>query len=58
MNVAAWLDRAARADAARVAIVHGTTPWATYGELARRVARLAAGFRERAASPATAWCSS
>jgi acyl-CoA synthetase (AMP-forming)/AMP-acid ligase II len=48
MNVAAWLDRAARADAARVAIVHGTTPWATYGELARRVARLAAGFRERA----------
>ena len=48
MNVAAWLDRAARADPARAAIVRGTVPWATYGELARRVSRLAAGLRERA----------
>ncbi|HET9470977.1 MAG TPA: AMP-binding protein, partial [Usitatibacter sp.] len=48
MNVAAWLDRAARADPARVAIVHGTAPWATYGDLARRVSRLAAGLRGRA----------
>ena len=48
MNVAAWLERAARADPGRIAILHGTAPWATYGELARRVARLAAGLRARA----------
>ena len=45
MNVVAWLDRAARADPARVAILRGAARWATYGELAARVARLAAGLR-------------
>jgi long-chain acyl-CoA synthetase len=49
MNVVAWLDRAARADPARVAILRGAARWATYGELAARVARLAAGLRERLA---------
>jgi long-chain acyl-CoA synthetase len=49
MNVAAWLDRAARADPTRAAVYLGTRPWATYGELALRAARLAAGLRERLA---------
>ena len=48
MNLAAWLDRAARADSRRVAIFHGERPWARYGELAERVARLASGLRTRA----------
>ncbi len=47
MNVAAWLERAARSDPERVAILRGTQPWARYGELARRAARLAAGLRGR-----------
>ena len=47
MNVAAWLDRAARCAPQRPAILHGTAPWASYGELALRVARLAAGLRSR-----------
>jgi len=49
MNPAAWLARAARADPDRAAIFRGERAWATYGELAARVARLAAGLRARAA---------
>jgi long-chain acyl-CoA synthetase len=49
MNVAAWLDRIARAEPGRVAILHGASPWARYGELGRRVARIAAGLRTRLA---------
>jgi len=48
MNLAAWLDRAARADSRRVAIFHGERAWARYGELAERAARLAGGLRGRA----------
>jgi long-chain acyl-CoA synthetase len=48
MNVAAWLERAARSAPDRVAILCGAHPWARYGELASRVARLAAGLRSRA----------
>jgi len=48
MNLASWLDRAARADPGRAAIFHGARRWATYGELAARVARLARGLREHA----------
>jgi long-chain acyl-CoA synthetase len=47
MNVAAWLERAARSDPDRVAILRGTQPWARYGGLAGRAARLAAGLRGR-----------
>jgi long-chain acyl-CoA synthetase len=47
MNVAAWLERASRVYRDRVAIYSGAHPWATYGELALRVARLAAGLRAR-----------
>jgi long-chain acyl-CoA synthetase len=47
MNVAAWLDRIARAEPARIAVLRGASPWATYGELARRAACLAAGLRDR-----------
>src|SRR4051812_28734413 len=49
MNPAAWLTRAARADPERAAIFYGERVWARYGELATRVARLAAGLRARAA---------
>ena len=45
MNPVTWLDRAARADPRRPAIYAGERPWATYGELAERAARLAAGLR-------------
>jgi long-chain acyl-CoA synthetase len=45
MNLVTWLDRAARAAPAAPALFHGTRPWASYGELALRVARLAAGLR-------------
>jgi len=48
MNVAAWLERAARSDPGRAAVLRGASVWARYGELAARVARLAAGLRERA----------
>jgi long-chain acyl-CoA synthetase len=44
MNVVTWLARAAREDPGRAAIFAGTSPWATYGELARRAAGLAAGL--------------
>jgi long-chain acyl-CoA synthetase len=48
MNLVTWLERAARADPGAVALFQGRSPWATYGELALRVARLAAGLRGRA----------
>jgi long-chain acyl-CoA synthetase len=48
MNVALWLERAARASPGRVALFRGAAPWATYGVLAARAARLARGLREKA----------
>ena len=48
MNLATWLERAARASPEAVALFKGTSPWARYRELARRVACLAAGLRTRA----------
>ncbi len=47
MNLAAWLARAAKTDPRRVAIYSGARPWADYGTLAARVARAAAGLRQR-----------
>jgi len=47
MNLVTWLARAARSDPGRVAIHSGDRPWATYGELALRAARLAGGFGSR-----------
>ena len=47
MNLVTWLARAAHSDSGRVAIYSGERPWATYGELARRVASVAGGFRSR-----------
>jgi long-chain acyl-CoA synthetase len=47
MNVALWLDRSARLDAARIAIYRGAGAWATHGELARRASRVAGGLRRR-----------
>jgi long-chain acyl-CoA synthetase len=49
MNPVTALDRTARADPGRAAIFSGERPWASYGELAARAARLAAGLRERLA---------
>src|SRR5258708_22151456 len=49
MNLVTWLDRAARARPGDVAIYRGAAPWASYGELAGRVARLAAGLGRRLA---------
>ncbi|MEO7743960.1 MAG: AMP-binding protein [Usitatibacter sp.] len=48
MNLVSWLERAARADPAAVAIYRGERSWADYGTLASRVARLAGGLRARA----------
>jgi len=45
MNVALWLERAARAHPDRAAVYAGASAWATYGELARRVSRVAGGLR-------------
>jgi len=47
MNVALWLDRSARMDPARTAIYSGSGAWASHGELARRVSRVAGGLRQR-----------
>ena len=47
MNLATWLDRAARVSPEAPAIFHGRARWATFGELATRAARLAAGLRGR-----------
>ncbi len=48
MNLVTWLERAARADPAAIAIYRGAAPWADYASLALRVARLAGGLRGRA----------
>ena len=48
MNVASWLERAARATPAAPAVYVGHRAWATYAELAARVARLAHGLRTKA----------
>jgi acyl-CoA synthetase (AMP-forming)/AMP-acid ligase II len=48
MNIAVWLERAARCAPDRVAVFRGAAPWATYGVLGARVARLAAGLRGKA----------
>jgi len=47
MNLVTWLARTARTDPAKVAIYSGGRPWASYGELARRVACAAGGLRAR-----------
>jgi len=47
MNLVTWLQRAARAAPGRPAVFHGRSPWATYGELAERAGRFAAGLRAR-----------
>src|SRR6185503_11671135 len=47
VNLVTWLQRASRADPARVAIYSGERPWATYGELARRAASVAGALRGR-----------
>ena len=49
MNVATWLERAARSAPDRVALFRGADPWVRYGALGARVARLAGGLREKAA---------
>ena len=49
MNLATWLDRAARADPAAPAIFHGPAPWASYGELASRAAAVAGSLRSELA---------
>ena len=51
MNVAAWLERAARSDPEAAAIYLGHSRWATYGELAHRVARAARGLRAAGCEP-------
>jgi len=47
MNLVTWLARAAHSRPGDVAIYSGAGPWVRYGELAGRVARLAAGLRQR-----------
>jgi long-chain acyl-CoA synthetase len=47
VNPAHWLARSARIAPQRVAIFHGRKPWRRHGELAARVARLAAALRGR-----------
>jgi len=47
MNVVSWLERTARSDPGRIAVLRGGSPWASYGELARRAGRLAAGLAGR-----------
>ena len=47
MNLVTWLARCAGAAPGRPALFHGARQWATYGELAARVARLAGGMRAR-----------
>jgi len=47
MNVASWLDRAARNHAALPATASGTRVVASFGELASRAARIAGSLRER-----------
>jgi long-chain acyl-CoA synthetase len=51
MNIVTWLERAARAEPDRVAVYAGRTAWATYGELAARASRCAAGLRRAWLAP-------
>ncbi len=48
MNLVTWLARKARASPRDPAIWRGRAVWATYGDLARRVGRVAAGLAGRA----------
>ena len=48
MNLVTWLVRNARASPGDPAIWRGNAVWASYGQLAGRVGRLAAGLAERA----------
>ncbi|HUP96804.1 MAG TPA: AMP-binding protein [Usitatibacter sp.] len=47
MNLLTWLERAARASPRATAIYRGDAPWASYGELGKRAACVAAGLRGR-----------
>ncbi len=47
MNLATLLHRNAASDRDRPALALGTTPWCSYGELARRSAALAGCLRGR-----------
>jgi long-chain acyl-CoA synthetase len=47
MNLATWLERAARADPAAPAIFRGRSQWASYSELARSAAAVAGSLRAR-----------
>ncbi len=47
MNIAAFLERAARTSPDRPAVARGDARWATFARLAGRVARLAAALRGR-----------
>jgi long-chain acyl-CoA synthetase len=47
MNLMTWLERAARARPAHVALYRGAAPWCDYATLAGRSARIAAGLRKR-----------
>jgi acyl-CoA synthetase (AMP-forming)/AMP-acid ligase II len=47
MNLVTWLERAARAAPESTAVFRGRAPWASYGELAERAGRFAAGLGAR-----------
>ena len=47
MNLALWLERAARTDPSRTAVFRGASPWKSFGRLAGDASRLARGLRER-----------
>jgi len=49
MNLALWLERHARTDSSRTAVFAGARPWKSFGRLARDVASLARGMREKLA---------
>jgi len=51
MNLLAWLDRAARVSPEAIALWHGTRPWATWRDLARRVATAAGALQARGLRP-------
>jgi len=51
MTLARLLTRQARVDPARVAILHGTAPWATHGEWAARSGGLAQRLRDSGLAP-------
>ncbi len=49
MNLALWLERHARTDPSRTAVFAGARAWKSFGQLARDVASLARGMREKLA---------